>query len=121
MRNVREWDLQDVENWYETEGSINKMNKRIHISQKDTEPLERICEALERELGIRGCHIYTGRTPSALQLPIEDSAKFVRYFKDKVKTRKARADLEQLERLILAPAKCLTAKRIRARKTLLRE
>ena len=108
-----------MENWFETEGSINRENKRVHISQKDTEPLEKIRRALEKELGISEGRIYTGKTAGALQLPIEDSAKFVRHFKNRVKTEKARADLEELERLILAPAKVLTTRRMRARNTLL--
>jgi hypothetical protein len=104
--NLREWDLQDVENWYETEGSIGRRNKNIQLTQKDREPLERICRALGRGLGIVNCPIHqSGKDAYQLQLPIEESANFVRYFKDRVKTRKAKADMEELERLIMGPSK----------------
>jgi hypothetical protein len=33
--NHREWELQDVENWHETEGSIGRRNKKLLFSQKD--------------------------------------------------------------------------------------
>ncbi|MDV3293363.1 MAG: hypothetical protein LYZ70_03745 [Nitrososphaerales archaeon] len=52
-------------------------------------------------------------------MPIEEGAKFVRYFKSRVKTEKAFGDLEGLEKSILGPAKCVQKQRKRARQALL--
>jgi hypothetical protein len=117
--NQREWDLQDVENWFETEGSVGRRHKKVLISQKDRRPLEEICKVLRRELGFKNCPITHSSTGYNLQLPIEESAKFVKFFKTRVKTAKALKDLEELERLILGPAKFVRRERRRAREALL--
>ncbi len=117
--NHREWDLQDVENWYETEGSVGRMHKKIRFSQKDRRPLEEICKVLRRELGIKRCPIAQMSSGYNIQLPIEESAKFVKFFKGRVKTAKALRDLKELERLILGPAKHLRRERKTAREILL--
>lgn len=93
-----------MENWYETEGSVGRRNKKILPSQKDRRPLEEICKVLRRELGIKRCPIAGTISGYNIQLPIEESAKFVKFFKGRVKTAKAVRDLEELERLILCPA-----------------
>ncbi len=117
--NQRKWDLQDVENWYETEGSVGRMHKKILFSQKDRRPLEEISEVLRRELGFKKCPISRMSSGYNLQLPIEESAMFVKFFKGRVKTSKALRDLEELERLILAPPKLMRHERRRAREILL--
>ncbi len=95
------------------------MHKKILFSQKDRRPLEEICKVLRRELGIERCPITHMSSGYNLQLPIEESAKFVKFFKGRVKTTKALRDLEELERLILGPAKHLRRERRRAREILL--
>lgn len=107
-----------MENWYETEGSVGRRNKKILISQKDRRPLEGICKALRRG-GLRDAPISGTSSGYNIQLPIEESAKFVKFFKGRVKTAKALRDLEELERLILGPAKHLRRERSRAREILL--
>jgi hypothetical protein len=117
--NHREWDLQDVENWYETEGSIGRKNKKVLFSQKDRRPLEEIGRVLQRELGFERCPISQMSSGYNLQLPIEESAKFVGFFKGRVKTAKAFQDLDELEKLILGPARLVRRERRRAREILL--
>jgi hypothetical protein len=111
--------LQDVKNWYETEGSIGRGNKKIVFSQEDRRPLEEIREVLRRESGFKKCTISRMSTGYNLQLPIEESARFVKYFKERVKTAKATNNSEELQRLILAPAKLTRRERRRAREILL--
>ncbi|MDV3278235.1 MAG: hypothetical protein LYZ69_07200 [Nitrososphaerales archaeon] len=112
--------MQDVENWYEAEGTIGKTEGRVLISQKDREVLKKLCQALRRGLGIERCPIYAaGLDGYELQLPIDEAAKFVRYFKDRVKTKKARWDMEELEKAILRPVRQVRQVRRRARETLL--
>ena len=74
---------------------------------------------LAEELGIERCPISRTTNGYNLQLTIEESAKFVKFFKGRVKTAKALRDLEELERLILGPAKHLRPERRRAREILL--
>ncbi|MDV3277309.1 MAG: hypothetical protein LYZ69_02440 [Nitrososphaerales archaeon] len=116
--NSREWDLRDVENWFETEGSVGRLHRRIVITQRDPRPLEKIRGALRRELGIEKCRIARKNTGYDLWLPIEESAIFAKHFKSRVKTEKAVRDLE-LERLILEPAKTVRKTRKKAREILL--
>jgi len=95
------------------------MHRKILFGQKDRRPLQEIRKVLRREPGVKGCPIARMRSGYNLQLPIEESAKFVKFFKARVKTIKALRDLEELERLILAPAKLVRRERKRAREILL--
>jgi len=94
------------------------MHKNILFSQIDRRPLEKICKVLRRELGFKNCPIARMSTGYNLQLPSEESAKFVKFFKARVKTAKALRDLEELEQLIRAPAKLVRRERRRAREAL---
>ena len=118
--NPREWDLQDVENWYETECSISRKNRRVNLAQKEREPLEKIAWALRTMLGIELCPIYPASVGGyQIELQLVESATFVKHFKGRVKTRKIRNDLEQLERLILERPREMHRARRRAQETLL--
>lgn len=110
--------MRDVENWFETEGSAQRKQRLVVITQSDREPLEKICKALGR-IGIRKRPIFRGSTAYNAVLPLEESAKFIKFFKPRVKTAKALRDLEDLEKRILEPAKHLVKSRRRAREILL--
>ena len=114
--NRREWDLQDVENWFETEGSVGDRKKRIYFSQKDDEPLKRIRRALLKELGIKKCPIIpAGAGGWQIWLPLEESARLAKALLPRVKTRKAWRDLERLRKNVLAPSRITLEPRRRAR------
>jgi hypothetical protein len=114
------WDLQDVENWYETEGSISRKGRRVNFAQKEREPLEKIARALRTMPGIKRCPTYPASVGGyQTELPLVESATFVKHFKGRVKTRKARSDLEELERLILERPKEMHEARRRAQEILL--
>lgn len=118
--NPREWDLQDVENWFETEGSVGDRKKHIYFSQKDKAPLKRIRRALRTELGIKKCPIApAGAGGWQIWLPLEESAKLARALLPRVKTKKALRDLERLKETILAPSMRTLKPRRRAREVFL--
>ncbi len=87
--------MQDVENWFETEGSVARRTGIILITQKRKKPLQKLRRALKRHAGMTACPILrSGAGGYAIQLGLEDSARFVRVFKKGVKTAKAMKDLE---------------------------
>jgi hypothetical protein len=96
--NLHNWDLQDVENRFETEGSVAKRTGVIQITQKTKEPLRKLCGALKKQAGLAGSPIpRSGVTGYAIQLGVQDSARFLRTFKKRVKTANALKDLERAE------------------------
>lgn len=77
-----------MENWYEAEGSIGGVEGRVLISQKDREVPKKLREARGKGWGIERCPIYAaGPEGYELQLPIDEAAKLVRYFKDRVEMK----------------------------------
>jgi hypothetical protein len=114
--NSREWDLQDVKNSFETEGSVGDRKKHIYFSQKDEEPPKRIRRALKTGLGIKKCLIVpAGAGGWQIWLPLEESARLTRPLLPRVKTRKARRDLERLRETMLAPSRKTLKPRRQAR------
>jgi hypothetical protein len=103
--NSRKWGL-DVENWFETEGGINRRDGTMNFTQKDKECLDKICEALNAELGIIRCRMHQlTRGSFQIQLPIDESARFLVALRPRVKTRKAFDNLQGIERRLLRPRK----------------
>jgi len=112
--------LQDVENWFETEGSVGDRREHIYFSQKDKGPLRRIRGALRKELGIKKCPIIpAGAGGWQIWLPLEESAKLTRALLPREKTRKAWRDLSRLRKNILSPARENKVSRRNAREILL--
>jgi hypothetical protein len=106
--NPRKWGLTDLENWFETEGGINRRDGRVNFTQKDKECLDKICEALREELGVVRCPIHELNHGSfQIQLPIDESARFLVAMKHRVKTKKAYVSLQELERCLRRPRKAL--------------
>lgn len=96
--NPRDWDL-GVENWFETEGGVARRTGVILIAQKRKEPLQKLRGALKKDAGLAGRPMLrSGVEGHAIQLGAEDSARFVRTFKKRVKIAKALRDLEIAER-----------------------
>ena len=99
-QNLRNWDLQDLENWFETEGSVAKRTGVVLITQKAREPLQKLRGALKKHAGLVGCPILkSGANAYAIRLGVEDSARFVMAFKKRVKIAKALKDLRAEQRL----------------------
>jgi hypothetical protein len=55
--NLGDWDLRDVENWFETEGSAARRTGIILITQKRKKPLQKLRRALKRHAGMTACPI----------------------------------------------------------------
>lgn len=98
--------MTDVEKWFETQGGVNRSHGTVNFTQKDKKCLDMICEALREKLGVVRCPIYELNHGSfQIQLPIDESAKFIVAMKSRVKTRRAYNGLLEIERVLLRPRK----------------
>ena len=69
--NCRRWTLTDGENWFETEGGINRRDGKADFTQLGREPLERLREGLKGKLGVLLCPInWLGNAGHHIRLPM---------------------------------------------------
>ena len=112
--NSRPWTLTDVENRYETEGTMGSQCLPT-FSQKDWAPLRMIGRVL-RTIGTSSFKIYKHPTACVGEvLRIEDAARFVVAMRGRFKSRKACRDLERAERYIRRERRVTPKKVVHAR------
>jgi hypothetical protein len=97
---------------------LGARTRRCYSAKRIEDLLKRLVGCC-RELGFEECPISQMSSGYNLQLPIDESANLVRFFKGRVKTAKAFEDLEEPGKLILGPARLVKRELRRAREILL--